>query len=96
MSFSQETIAKIAELARLGFKNTEDLAKIQVSLGNIVKMVDQIKLANVDDVQTMAHPLELPQPLRQDAVTEPDQSQDTLKLAPQKEANLFIVPPVIE
>lgn len=96
MSFSRETILKIAKLARLGLENTRDGDSIQDDLSRIVAMVDQITSANTAGISPMAHPLELAQPYRQDEVIEPNQRDTLLKLAPKAEAGLFLVPPVIE
>lgn len=96
MSFSRETILKIAKLARLGLENTRDGHSIQEDLSRIVAMVDQIASVNTAGITPMAHPLALPQPYRQDKVIEPNQRDELLNLAPYAEAGLFLVPPVIE
>jgi len=44
----------------------------------------------------MAHPLDVAQRLRPDAVTEPDVREACLSQAPAAEAGLFLVPKVIE
>jgi aspartyl-tRNA(Asn)/glutamyl-tRNA(Gln) amidotransferase subunit C len=44
----------------------------------------------------MSHPLDLPQRLREDIVTEPDQRDALLALAPSAENGLYLVPKVIE
>jgi len=48
------------------------------------------------DVPPMAHPLDMPQRLRPDAVTETDRRDEFQALAPAKEAGLYLVPRVIE
>lgn len=96
MSFSREAIAQITKLARLSGENTRVGHSIQDDLSRIVKMVDQISSINTQGISPMAHPLEMQQPLRPDAVTEPEQREALLKLAPKAEAGLFLVPPVIE
>lgn len=96
MSFSREAITQIAKLARLSGENTRDGQSIQDDLSRIVQMVDQITSANTKGIQPMAHPLDMHQPIRHDTVTEPNQRDALLKLAPKAEAGLFLVPPVIE
>jgi aspartyl-tRNA(Asn)/glutamyl-tRNA(Gln) amidotransferase subunit C len=44
----------------------------------------------------MAHPLDMPQRLRPDVVTEPDRRDDLQATAPATEAGLYLVPRVIE
>ena len=97
MPFSRETIEYLAHLARLEVENTRDEASIQDDLNRIVAMVDQITAANTEGVASMEHPLEAAyQPLRPDIVTELDDREALLKLAPQANAGLFLVPAVIE
>lgn len=97
MLISRETIHYLTNLARLEIENTRDEDSIQADLTRIVAMVDQISAANTEGVASMEHPLEaLYQPLRPDLVTEPNERESLLKLAPQTNANYFIVPTVIE
>ena len=96
MPFSRDTIEYIAHLARLDIKDTQDVDSIQADLNRIVAMVDQITAANTDGIQPMAHPLEMVQRLRPDAVTERNDRAKLLGLAPMSEAGLFLVPTVLE
>jgi aspartyl-tRNA(Asn)/glutamyl-tRNA(Gln) amidotransferase subunit C len=99
MPFSQEAINQIAHLARLR-ENTRDGHSIQDDLNRIVQMVDQIASCNTEGVQPLAHPLEMIQQInqrfRKDIVTEIDEREALLALAPKAEADLFLVPTVIE
>jgi aspartyl-tRNA(Asn)/glutamyl-tRNA(Gln) amidotransferase subunit C len=47
-------------------------------------------------VEPLAHPLEMTQRLREDTVTETDQHDHFQAIAPQVEADLYLVPKVIE
>ena len=47
-------------------------------------------------VAPLAHPLELKQTLRADAVTETDQREKFQAIAPQADAGLYLVPRVVE
>ena len=97
MSLSRETIKYLSHLARLEVENTRDADAIQEDLNRIVAMVDQITAANTEGVSSMEHPLETAyQPLRSDRVTEPNDREAFLQLAPQAHAGLFLVPTVIE
>lgn len=96
MPFSRDAIEYIAHLARLDIKETEDINSIQADLNKIVAMVNQITAANTDGIQPMAHPLEMVQRLRPDAVTEPNDRETLLALAPVSESGLFLVPTVLE
>jgi aspartyl-tRNA(Asn)/glutamyl-tRNA(Gln) amidotransferase subunit C len=99
MPLNRDAIEHIAHLARLDIKdikNSQDLDAIQADLNRIVSMVDQITAANTDGIQPMAHPLKMVQRLRPDTVTEPNDRDTLLALAPLSEAGLFLVPTVLE
>lgn len=96
MPFSQNAIEYIAHLARLKIENNQDDSTIQDDLNRIVAMVDQISAANTNGILPMAHPLETVQRLRPDTVTEPNERDMLLALAPKAEAGLFLVPTVLE
>lgn len=96
MPFSREAITKIAKLARLQSESTQSGHSIQEDLTRIVNMVDQITRANTSGITPMAHPLEMNQPLRKDVVSAENQRDQLLKLAPEVEAGLILVPTVIE
>jgi len=51
---------------------------------------------NTDHVLPMANPLDATQRLRDDEVTEPDQREHFLAIAPATEDGLYLVPRVIE
>ncbi len=98
MPFSRDAIEYIAHLARLDIKDKDshDIDAIQMDLNKIVAMVDQITAANTEGIEPMAHPLEMIQRLRADVVTEPNDRDRLLALAPLSEAGLFLVPTVLE
>ncbi len=96
MPFSLNAIEYIAHLARLDIKNNQAGDGIQADLNKIVAMVDQISAANTEGIQPMAHPLEMVQRLRPDTVSEQNDRETLLALAPKAEAGLFLVPTVIE
>lgn len=91
MSLTEKDIKKVATLARLkdNSVNAEDLS-------NILKLVEQMSLVNTDNVKPMAHPFDVPQPLREDTVTESNERDNLQKIAPAVESGLYLVPEVIE
>jgi len=93
MSIEKKTLARLAELSRL---DTESSDTIEGDLARILQLVDQIQAANTHDIEPLSHPLDVVQPLRKDIVTEENQRDLMLDLAPQAEAGLYLVPPVIE
>ena len=61
-----------------------------------VQVVDQLAQADTTDVVPMAHPLDVAQRLRPDAVTEPDDRDHFQENAPYTKDGLYLVPKVIE
>ena len=85
----------IAHLARLAVSE-EEAADYVAKLSRILGMVDQLKQVDTAGVAPMAHPLDMAQRLRPDAVTEPDQRELVQRNAPRAEEGLDLVPRVIE
>jgi len=95
MALSREEVLKIAHLARLRVTDAE-AATYAESLSRILGLIEQMQAVNTDGVSPMAHPTDQPLRLRDDVVTEADQREKFLKLAPAAEAGLYLVPKVIE
>ena len=93
--FSPEDIAKLCRLARLEVSpaETPDVAE---KLTSIVAMADELKAVDTAGVAPMAHPLERPQRLRPDVVTEVDRHELYQRNAARVERDLYLVPKVIE
>jgi aspartyl-tRNA(Asn)/glutamyl-tRNA(Gln) amidotransferase subunit C len=95
MSLSREQVRKIAHLARLRITEDEAGAYAQ-SLTRILGLIEQMNAVDTASVEPMAHPNDAALRLREDAVTETDQRERFLALAPAAEAGLYLVPKVIE
>lgn len=95
MSLSPEQIRQVAHLARLELK-PEKVAPYAQQLSSILAMVDQLSAAQTDSVKEMAHPLDMSQRLRPDAVTAPDRREVFQAHAPAVQDGLYLVPKVIE
>ena len=95
MSLKTEDVKNIAHLARLAISDdaVDDYAR---DLSNILDLVDQMNQVDTDDVQPMAHPMDVVQRLRPDEVTETNQRDKFQSIAPDVEAGLYRVPKVIE
>jgi aspartyl-tRNA(Asn)/glutamyl-tRNA(Gln) amidotransferase subunit C len=90
-----DDIRKLCHLARLEITD-EEIADVSAKLSSIVAMVGQLKAVDTTGVTPMAHPLERPQRLRPDVVTETDLHELYQKNAPLVERDLYLVPKVIE
>ena len=95
MSLSPENIKQVAHLARLELR-PEQVGPYATQLSNILALVDQLSGAATAGVEPMAHPLEMQQRLRPDAVTQPDQREAFQAIAPSVDGGLYLVPKVIE
>ena len=95
MALSSEAVENIAKLARLDLAKN-DLPQYADTLNNILHLVDQMSAVNTDNIEAMAHPLDISQRLREDRITEHDQHQLFQSIAPDTEDQLYLVPKVIE
>ena len=90
-----EDIQRLCRLARLEIGSSE-VADVSAKLSSIVAMVDQLQAVDTTSVTPMAHPLDRPQRLRVDSVTEVDRHELFQRNAPLVERDLYLVPKVIE
>ncbi|QTS83658.1 Asp-tRNA(Asn)/Glu-tRNA(Gln) amidotransferase subunit GatC [Coxiella endosymbiont of Amblyomma nuttalli] len=88
-------IDKIAHLAKLIIPENKKKS-IQKELNKILDLVAKMKKIDTKTVEPLLHPYDMPQPFREDIVTEPDQHTLLQKVAPQIETGLYIVPTVIK
>lgn len=95
MSLKPDQVRNVARLARLAVRE-EDLPAYARNLSDILDMVAQLNAVDTQGVSPLAHPLDVVQRLRPDAVTESDQRELFQSGAPQVESGLYIVPKVIE
>jgi aspartyl-tRNA(Asn)/glutamyl-tRNA(Gln) amidotransferase subunit C len=95
MSLTLEEVRKIAHLARLNLSENE-IAMYGPQLSRILEFVEQMNQTDTSNVEPLAHPLDLSQPLRIDTVNEPNLRDKFQQIAPQVEAGLYLVPKVID
>lgn len=95
MSLTPEEVKKIAHLARLNLLES-DIALYTPQLSGILDLIAQMNQTDTTNVEPLAHPLDISQRLRPDAVTEPNLRDKFQQIAPQVEAGLYLVPKVIE
>ena len=92
---SPEDIRRLCRLARVEISDAE-IADVSAKLSSIVAMVDELQAVDTTGVTPMAHPLEQPQRLRPDAVTDVDRHELYQRNAPLVERDLYLVPKVLE
>lgn len=95
MAVDAQTVEKLAELARIAISEAT-IDDVSNRLGEVLQLVDQLQAVNTEGVEPMAHPLDAVQVLRKDQVTEPNNREAFMALAPQSEQGLYLVPKVID
>ena len=95
MALSKEDVLNIANLARLQIDEGE-LDRYKQDLSRILEFVEQMNQADVDNIEPMAHPQDMMQPLRADNVAESNQREKFQQIAPATQDGLYLVPKVIE
>jgi len=90
-----DDIRRLCRLARLDVSDAE-IADVSAKLSSIVAMVDQLQAVDTASVTPMAHPLDRPQRLRSDVVTDADRHELYQRNAASVERDLYLVPKVIE
>jgi aspartyl-tRNA(Asn)/glutamyl-tRNA(Gln) amidotransferase subunit C len=95
MALKRDDVERIAHLARLAIVD-EAIPEYAQNLSKILDFVAQMNAVDTGHVTPMAHPLDVPQRLRPDVVTEPDQRELFQSIGPQVEDGCYLVPKVIE
>ncbi|MCB2021684.1 MAG: Asp-tRNA(Asn)/Glu-tRNA(Gln) amidotransferase subunit GatC [Burkholderiaceae bacterium] len=99
MPLSPEDVSRIADLARLELRPSEEAA-MRTQLNDFFAIVAQMSAVDTRGVEPLYTPLaavhEAPLRLRDDIVTEDDRRAANQRSAPAVEDGLFLVPQVIE
>lgn len=95
MSVDSAAVAKVAQLARLGLDPVAVPALV-ADLNAILELVEALNNANLNGVEPMLNPLGANLRLREDAVSESDQSERYQTQAPQANGGYYLVPKVVE
>ena len=95
MSIKKSEIAYISSLAKLKMEDAE-MDNYTRQISEILEMIQQLERLDTDDIEPMAHPLNMKQRLRQDLVTEENHRELYQKNAAESEEGFYKVPKVIE
>jgi aspartyl-tRNA(Asn)/glutamyl-tRNA(Gln) amidotransferase subunit C len=95
MALALKDIENIAHLARLQLSEAEKTEALN-SITSILSMIDQMQALDTTGVEPLSHGFDASQRLRADVVTDTDQRDTLLKLAPNTAEGLFLVPKVLE
>jgi aspartyl-tRNA(Asn)/glutamyl-tRNA(Gln) amidotransferase subunit C len=94
MSLSREDVAKVSVLARLQLSDDE-LATMTDELSAIVEYVELLGELNTDEVEPLAHPLDVSNCFAADEPRPSLAHDDALANAPKSDGEFFLVPAVL-
>lgn len=94
MSLSRADVEKVSLLGRLLLTPAE-LDRMTTQLGQVVDYMNLLAELNTDDVQPMAHAIELTNVFRDDEVRPSLPREQALASAPQHDREHYLVPAVL-
>ncbi len=95
MSVDQETVRRIARLARIAVSG-DDVPHLQGELNAILSFVEQLNEVDVEGVEPMTSVTPMVMKKREDRVTDGGYPERIVRNAPATEDNFFLVPKVVE
>ena len=95
MAITADEIKWIAHLSRLELKN-EELLVASTQLSSILNYINQLQEVNTDNVEPLAHALEVSNVFREDALKESLNVNEALANAPDRQGNFYGVPAIFE
>ena len=95
MSFNEQTIKTIANLARLRFPK-EDEAKFMNDISGILDWVEQLKEVNVEGVEPLVSVSPRTSAIRPDTVTDGGLQTELMANAPESVQGFYEVPRMVE
>ena len=95
MALDLEQVRRIAHLARIEITNDE-AERTLAQLIDIFAMIERMQAVDTTGIEPMADALGGAQRLRDDVVTEGNQTAAVMINAPQQLSGLFVVPRVVE
>tara|TARA_Y100001936_G_scaffold149114_1_gene145454 strand:+ start:953 stop:1240 length:288 start_codon:yes stop_codon:yes gene_type:complete len=95
MALTLEDVKRVANLARIEISDDEARSTLN-NIAGIFSLIEQMQAVDTSRVIPMSHAQDVDQRLREDQVTELDQSELFQLQAPKIESDLYLVPKVIE
>jgi aspartyl-tRNA(Asn)/glutamyl-tRNA(Gln) amidotransferase subunit C len=95
MSIDQNTVRRIAKLARIKVTD-EEAPKLETELNGILGWIEQLNEVDVSGVEPMTSVVAMKMKWREDKVTDGGIPGDVTGNAPLSEDNFFVVPKVVE
>ena len=95
MAFNEETVANVANLARLNLTD-EQKQKFAGEVDGILNWVEQLQEVNVNDIEPLISVTEQTDAIRADIVTDGDIQADLMNNAPESAHGFYVVPKMVE
>jgi aspartyl-tRNA(Asn)/glutamyl-tRNA(Gln) amidotransferase subunit C len=95
MSLDEQTVARIARLARIAVPEQE-LRPLAGELSHILDWIEQLNEVDTDGAAPMTSVVAMKLAWRDDRVTDGDRPEEILANAPQRQDGYFVVPKVVE
>jgi len=95
MALTLNDVMRIAHLSRIEIA-PDEAQQVLDRLTGIFGLIGEMQAVDTDGVEPMSHAQDVMLRLRDDVVTETDQHALFQSIAPQVEADLYLVPKVIE
>lgn len=92
---SDETIEYVGILAKLELSD-EEKEQAKQDMGKMLDYIDMLNELDTEGVEPMSHVFPVNNVFREDTVTNEDESELTLKNAPEKKDGAFQVPKTVE
>jgi len=92
--FNEKSVLKIAQLARLKLSDNEAI-ELSEQLGKVIAHFDEIASIDTHNIEPMITPSEIEYFVREDHAEKNYSAEQMLENAPEKQGNLFKVPPVV-
>ncbi|HVW36694.1 MAG TPA: Asp-tRNA(Asn)/Glu-tRNA(Gln) amidotransferase subunit GatC [Pirellulales bacterium] len=94
MSLSREQVEKVSLLARLRLSDTE-LETLTAQLGQVVDYMDLLGELDTENVEPMAHAVEISNVFRDDELRPSFDRAEMLARAPHADGEFYLVPAVL-
>ena len=95
MALTLDDVRLIAYLARIEVA-PDEAQEVFSRMTGILQLIEEMQVVDTADVEPMSHAQDVMLRLRDDVVTETDQHALFQSIAPQVEADLYLVPRVLE
>ena len=95
MAITKEQIQWIAHLSRLELK-PDELALAATQLTSILDYINQLQQINTDNIEPLAHALDVSNVFREDDLKESLAVDEALANAPNRQGNFYGIPAILE